>query len=108
MSYDIWLEADIGDGKRLPLAALDWNYTSNCGPMWRAAGADLADFDMLPAGECTADLRSAINNMLADPDRFRAMNPENGWGSYDTLLPALCRLLAAFEEAPKAIVRVSR
>jgi hypothetical protein len=33
MSYDIWLEDESGT------EVADWNYTSNCSPMWRAAKA---------------------------------------------------------------------
>lgn len=39
--------------------------------------------------EGVAYLRVIITGLEADPDRFRAMNPENGWGSYDGLLGVL-------------------
>jgi hypothetical protein len=85
-----------------------WNYTSNCGPMWRAAGADLAKFDGTRASECAPILRAAIENMVADPARYRALDPPNGWGSYDTLLPRLRYLLRWLERNPTATVQVSR
>jgi hypothetical protein len=47
MSYDIWLEADLGGPE--PLHLDSWNYTSNCAAMWRAAGADLSEFHDRPA-----------------------------------------------------------
>ncbi|MFG3709500.1 hypothetical protein [Micromonospora sp. NPDC047730] len=107
MSYDIWLNIDTGG----PEPATVWdsfNYTSNCGPMWRAAGADLAAFDGEPAGECLPILTAAIKRMEDDPATYRAMDPPNGWGSYDSLLPALRRLADGFRSHPKATVRVSR
>lgn len=108
MSYWIHLEADLGGPEPLTVGGLDWNYTSNGGPMWRAAGADLAAFDQRPAWECIPVLAAAIGEMEAHPSTYEAMNPENGWGSYETLLPALRTLLSAFQGAPKAIVRVNR
>jgi hypothetical protein len=110
VSYDVYLSAtvDLGGPEPLNFQLLDWNYTSNCGPMWRAAGADLAEYHGKPASECIPSLRAAVAAMEADPAKYKAMNPENGWGSYDSLLPALREMLAAFESAPVAIVGVSR
>jgi hypothetical protein len=107
MSYDIWLEIDTGGPEPVQVTH-GWNYTSNCSPMWRAAGANLAEFHDKAAGECAPILRAAIDRMQADPAPFVAMNPENGWGSYETLVPALEELLAEFDANPKATVRVWR
>jgi hypothetical protein len=107
MSYDIWLTIDTG-GPEPATIWHGWNYTSNCGSMWRAAGADLAEFHDKLAGDCLPNLTAAIAKMRAEPDTFRAMNPPNGWGSYDTLLPRLDELAGAFAEHPRAIVQVWR
>lgn len=107
MSYDIWLEIDTG-GPEPAVVGPDWNYTSNCGPMWRAAGADLADFEGKPAGDCLPTLNAAITEMAVNPARYEAMNPANGWGDYGSLLSALQQLAGGFRAHPKATVRVSR
>lgn len=107
MSYDIDLEVDTG-GPQPAYLGDGWNYTSNCGPMWREAGADLDDFDGKPAADCAPVLEAAIANLRANPGKYKAMDPDNGWGSYRTLLPALDELAASFRAHPKAIVRVSR
>lgn len=107
MSYDIYLEADLGGPERVSLG-LQWNYTSNCGPMWREAGADLAEYHGKRANDCIPSLRAACADMNARPAHYRMSDSPNGWGSYDTLLPRLFELLAAFEAAPDAFVRVSR
>lgn len=107
MSYDIWLTIDTG-GAEPALVWDGWNYTSNCGPMWREAGADLAEFHGKPAGECAPILQAAIATLKADPARFEAMNPDNGWGSYRSLVVRLGDLAAGFEAHPKALVAVSR
>jgi hypothetical protein len=46
--------------------------------------------------------------MHADPDRFLAMDPPNGWGSFHGLDGSLRRLLTELEEHSKATVVVSR
>lgn len=107
MSYDIWLSIDTG-GPEPAYVGKDWNYTSNCGPMWRAAGADLADFHGKTAGECLPILEKAIAELRANPAKYIAMNPANGWGSYDSLVPALGELADTFSRHPKATVEVSR
>lgn len=107
MSYDVYLEIDTG-GPEPASVGMDWNYTSNCAPMWRLAGADLAEFDGKKAGECLPYLTKAIASMLADPEPYKALNPENGWGSYRTLVPALRDLAYDFGRHPNATVRISR
>lgn len=107
MSYDIDLEIDTGGGEPA-LIDIAWNYTSNCVPMWRAAGADLATFDGQRAELCVEPLLSAIGAMRHDPARFEAMNPPNGWGDYESLLQALMALLRHFRDHPRATVVVSR
>ncbi len=106
MSYDVSLTIDTG-GTELAYVGGGWNYTSNCVPMWRTAGADLNGFHGKPAGDCLPVLEAAIKRMEDDPNTFRVMDPPNGWGSYDTLLPALRELAAQLRAHAKATVEVS-
>lgn len=107
MSYDIWLTADLGGPEPIAVGE-SWSYTSNCGKMWRAAGADLAEFDGKTAGECLPVLRAGIDEMKANPQKYRALNPGNKWGSYDSLVPALEQLAETFASSPLATVQVWR
>lgn len=106
MSYNIYLEIDTGIGHMVEV--YDWNCTSNVSVMWRTAGADLAEFDGKLAFDCAPTLADAVRRMEDDPDTYRAMDPPNGWGSYDTLLPRLKELAFQMIIHPDAIVRVSR
>lgn len=109
MSYDIHVDlapcAHCGRGAQ---AMGEWSFTSNCAPMWRKAGADLATFDGKTAGECVPIVRSAIATIESDIPTYEAMNSPNGWGSVYTLLPALVALAELFEAYPAGIVRVRR
>ena len=48
------------------------------------------------------------NILLSEPDRFRQLNPENGWGNYDNL----CRFVYEYRNAcwnePDATIEVCR
>ena len=88
------------------------NYTSNYSPMWDAAGCRLRDWAYEKAAGRTAatliePLRTAIKTMADDPKRFIAMEPENGWGSYEGALAWLRSILRACEKYPEASVYVS-
>jgi hypothetical protein len=105
MSYDVCLEIDTGGPE--PVAVADWNYTSNCAPMWRKAGADLREFDGQQASDCLPVLNTAITRMAVDRATYEAMEPSNGWGTYNTVLPALRALSSELAAHPEATVRVS-
>jgi hypothetical protein len=107
VSYDIWLQIDTG-GPEPATVTEGRNMTSNVAPMWRLAGADLADFHDRTAGECVPLLRAAIADMEDRPGKYRPLNPDNNWGSYETCLRFLRELLDDFVRHPKATVAVSR
>jgi hypothetical protein len=48
------------------------------------------------------------NILLSEPDRFRQLNPENGWGNYD----GLCKFVYEYRNAcwnePDATIEVCR
>lgn len=59
-----------------------------------------AHLDGMSGPEGAGYLHIIITGLEADPDRFRAMNPENGWGDYDSLLKTLRAMRAAVPEWP--------
>lgn len=54
----------------------------------------------LSGPEGAAYLDIIIRGMEADPERFRAMNPDNGWGDYDSVLKVLTEMRNAVPEWP--------
>jgi hypothetical protein len=105
MSYWVYLEISTGEGE--PVDVFEWNYTSNGARMWREAGVDLRDLNGKNALHAMGPLAQAIGLMIEQPERFRALEPDNGWGSYDSLVPALQELLQAMARHHKTTVRVS-
>ena len=104
MSYDVSLYIDTGNAE---VEVGWWNYTTNCAPMWRHAGADLADMKNKTAGEVAPIIAAAVQRMRDDPDTYRAMNPPNGWGDYDSCLKFLAEVAEACATHHKATVHVS-
>jgi len=98
-----------------------WNYTHNTNGMIAAAFETMTGISTQPSdfpvlgkiigpvwwkrldgmnGREGADyLGLIITGLESDPDRFRAMNPANGWGSYDRLLEVLHEMKKASENA---------
>lgn len=107
MSYDLWLEIDTG-GPEPATVGRDFNMTSNVAPMWRLAGADLAEFHGHYAGNMLHVLDKAIDDMATNPDKYLPLNPPNGWGDYSGCLEFLRELRAEFARHPQAKVQVSR
>ena len=116
MSLDVYLqfEVDTGGPQLRTFTIFEASYTHNCNVMAEAAGLytyvwrpDECE-DVSVAGDLIEHLRRGIRLMENDPDRFIAMNPSNGYGSYETFLPWLRRYLEACIENPKATIYASR
>jgi hypothetical protein len=107
MSHDIYLEIDTG-GEYPACVFSVGNYTSNVSPMWAAAlGHPLADLHGRGAADSLLALDAAIAAMAAEPARFEAMNPPNGWGSYEGALAYLQQLAHGCRTHPKTTIRIS-
>lgn len=124
MSWDAYLETD-------GCAELEWwNYTHNTNamieavvgdaiaatpePFWSALGNDTMGrgawwmlLDGLSGQEGAELLDRIASGLAAQPERFRAMNPPNGWGDYDRLLAVLREMCAAGARHPAATWRTS-
>ena len=107
MSWDLSLEV-IVDEVHCEIAG-QYNYTHNTNPMIRAAGFTEWPYELdgMPAGAFAWKLGVAIAALQRDPDAFRAMNPENYWGDYDTLLAVLREIFNDYRRLPSATVRCS-
>jgi hypothetical protein len=100
MSYDVWLEIDTGAEE--PVTIAEFNYTTNCARMWRHAGIDLRECKGAPCTEAAGPIADAVRRMEADPDTYKAMNPENGWGDYEGAMKFLRDIADACARHPKA------
>ena len=88
-----------------------WNLTYNLSPMLRAAGfpgwSEVVgnDLDPLPTGKRVAEVMAeVVSELRADPDKYRELNPPNGWGDYDGAVKTLSDCVAVLREHPGAVV----
>lgn len=91
----------------------DANITHNLGSM--AQKADLYTALWRPdeqgwttAKDITGMLERGLKRLKKDPEGFKKLNPENGWGSYEGLVEFVENYLAACKQYPNAKIEVSR
>jgi hypothetical protein len=115
MSADIWLEDEHGD-------ALDFNYewpavqnianvhygnnfnlTYNLTPMLKAAGMpSWKEMIGMPTTEAGTIWDNVVIELGFNPEKYRVMNPANGWGSYEQAIEVLAALVKACRQYPEA------
>ena len=72
-------------------------------PLWRPEELTIRSAeDLIPL------LTEGLAKLTADPDKFKALSPENGWGSYEGLARFVAKYLHACQESPDAEVIASR
>lgn len=107
MSHNVYLCIDTG-GKE-PVTVFGSDCTSNVSGMWAdALGYPLAELDGRTAVDAIDDLRRAAWRMANNPDKYRAMNPPNGWGNYEGARDYITEILEACLAHPKTTIAVSR
>ena len=89
------------------------NITHNLGRMAEEAGIYKhlwrpEEIGISKARQLIEPLSIGVALMKREPERFIALNPANGWGSYDGFVPWIERYIAACCEFPEAEVSVSR
>lgn len=115
MSLDVYLT------KVMPTEVYSSNITHNLGKManhvilrngqtlyeilWRP---DECNPPYTKASEISELLEEGYDILLSDPERYRQYNPENGWGSYDSLCMFVYRYRNACRDNPDAEIGISR
>jgi hypothetical protein len=89
------------------------NITHNLGSMAKAAEIynhlwRPEEIGVTSAHQLIEPLRVGLDHLQSMPDKFRAFNPKNGWGTYELLVTFVQVYLHACETYPDASVRVSR
>jgi hypothetical protein len=95
-----------------PVAVFDYNITHNLGDMAERAGIYNAlwhpeELDVTRACYLVPYLKAGLSRLKAQPEYFKTLNPENGWGTYENLVEFVEKYLKACEENPNAEVWVS-
>ena len=96
MSADAWIETPACKCcGRSPEYGSEVNITYNLSGMLREAGfVGWHDLVGMRARKAGRHILEVLNGMAEDAPKWRAMNPPNGWGDYDTCLQERLRAFA--------------
>lgn len=89
------------------------NITHNLGAMADEAGIYYHlwrpdEISITKAKELIDPLREGLHKLKLEPEKYKKLNPDNGWGSYDGLVKFVQNYLNACYEFPDATVEVDR
>ena len=65
------------------------------------------DIKITTAQQMIPLLRDGLTKLEEDPERYRKLNPENGWGTYDGFLSFVRSVLSACEKFPNGVIHAS-
>lgn len=91
-----------------------WNITHNLTKMADAAGLYYAlwqpneQFGITKAGQLIPHLEEGLLELVRNPNKYIAYNPENGWGNYEGLVEFVTQYLIACNKWPEADVKTWR
>jgi len=109
MSLDVYLESGEPNEE-----SLFWgNITHNLTAMADAAGIYQClwrpiENGMVRAKDLLQPLTDGLAAMRIDPEKFKAFNAKNGWGTYDQFVPWIEEYLKACKENPDALIEIRK
>ena len=91
----------------------DQNITHNLTTMAREAELYKAlwhpeELQIQTAEDLIPYLERGLSNLRINPDKFRKLNPPNGWGTYENLVNFVERYLSACKEYPNGKIEADR
>lgn len=101
MGWDVYAIADLGGPRKIAVGK-SFNYTYNTRPMLYEVGIDWHILIGHKISYVIEILETGINELKSRPEHFKKMNPENGWGDYDSLLWTLHNMIEEFKNFPDA------
>lgn len=115
MSLDFKLYALCDTGGKEPRhhSVVDLNITHNLSTMADKAGIyDCLwrpdENEITRATDLISPLEAGIKKLESDPEKYKAMNPENGWGCREGLLLFAKHILESAKDNPSALISVCR
>jgi hypothetical protein len=112
MSLDFYIYPGVHESGS---ESISFNITHNLAPMADKAGLykplwrpeenydkPVLAIDVYPA------IVAGFNNLMFNPENYKNLNPENGWGDYNSLVDFTANVLAALRQYPLAVVEACR
>lgn len=110
MSYDISFRRKVENMEGELYLNESFNMTSNVGPMYDTAAANgfwIGDLDKMNTKDVVAKIQPIYGYMIEHPDEMRTLEPENGWGDYESALKFLKEIIVTCLDHPECFVEVS-
>jgi hypothetical protein len=90
-----------------------YNITHNLGPMAKAAGIYMElwrpeELGITKAVQLIEPLREGLHRLKVEPNNYKELNPDNGWGDYEGLVKFVSSYLDACYDYPDADVKACR
>ena len=89
MSWGIDIESPDGE-----IVEIVDGHTYNLQPMWRLAGVferHSSELDGIRADVLADRAACGLMRAVSSPEKFKALNPSNGWGDFDGFVEILSR-----------------
>lgn len=87
------------------------NITYNLAPMWYAifdGAKQMCDIDTMSGEEAEPYLKIGLRRLKKKPEKFIALNPANGWGTYEDFVKYIENLIKLCKEYPDGIWKSDR
>lgn len=106
LDFTLSIDVEVGAPELCRVYLFDTNATHNLIPMWSKAGVYEALYRSAGrnAGDIIETLQAGLNDMIQNPYDYRALNPENGWGTYEEAVIWLTDVLNACIRFPLATI----
>jgi hypothetical protein len=107
VSWDLWISKKCECCNNYD-EAFSGNMTYNVSPMYyEALGEEgLRGLDEKKCSEVVEYLRKGIKEMKSNPEKYKKMNPSNGWGSYEGALELLEKIFIECIKNPDYLIYI--
>lgn len=109
MTYDISFKAKLDGTEQWVYVGDDWiNHTANTAAMIKeVCGSYPSDWNGKNGAELTPILESGTTELRCYSQKYRQFEPMNGWGSVESTLDFLDRILKNCKSYPTAVIEVN-
>lgn len=109
MSLDFCI-IDEGKASGIKIELFSKNSTHDVAPMWKKAEIfdELYESNGKQPKEIVEQLEQGLFMMQIHSDKYKPLNPKNGWGNYESAIKFLLEVIEACKLYPEAIIKISR
>lgn len=111
MSLDLWMESPQCPTCKHTERSDSFNCTYNLAAMWYEiflTSKHMVHIDGMKGRESLPMLSAAMNELALNPEKFKMLNPSNGFGHYEGFVNFIIDLILTAQKHPDWIWKASR